>query len=54
MECVCGLLDSGFTECQSGCRMEIDVTHGDPFRLDAIQSPVCPEAPVTPEVVIFL
>ena len=45
---------SGLTEYQPGGRVEIDVTNRDPFRLDTVQSPVCPETPVTPETVIFL
>ena len=45
---------SGFTEYQPGGRVEIDMTNRDPFRLDAVQTPVCPETPVTPETVIFL
>jgi hypothetical protein len=45
---------SGFTEYQPGGRVEIDVTNRDPFRLDTVQSPVCPETPVTPETEIFL
>lgn len=45
---------SGFSEYQPGRRVEIDVAYRDPFGLDAVQSPVCPEASVTVEALVFL
>ena len=45
---------SGFTEYQSGRRVEVDVAYRDPFALDAVQSPVCSEASVTAEALVFL
>ena len=46
-------LESAFTEYQPGGRVEVYVAKRNPFRLDAIQSPVSPEAPVATELAIF-
>jgi hypothetical protein len=33
--------------------MQIDVVEGNPLRFDAVQSPVCPKAAITPEAGFF-
>jgi hypothetical protein len=45
--------ESAFTEYQPRGRVEVYMVNRDPFRLDTIQSPVCPEATVTSELAIF-
>ena len=51
--CVFEPATSGLTEHQSCSRMQADVIEGNPFRLDAVEPPVCPKAAVTPETSIF-
>jgi hypothetical protein len=45
--------ESGLAEYQSCGRVQIDVIYRYPFRLDTVQSPVRPEAPVASEAAVF-
>jgi hypothetical protein len=45
--------ESGLAEYKPRCRVQIDVIDRNPLRLDTVQSPVCTEAPVTPETTVF-